>query len=98
MYSNNKKSVKKMVKIFNVKDASLILQCSERYLSDQIRDKTIKAYFVARKYLIMESDLVEYVKSHDTNLMIHSDKNESEKPMKKELLKSDNKKSKNGKK
>jgi excisionase family DNA binding protein len=81
-----------MVKIFNVKDASVILQCSERYLSDQIREKTIKAYFVARKYLILESDLVEYVKSHDTNFAIHSDKNESEKPAKKELSKNDNKK------
>ncbi len=88
-----------MIKIFNVKDASLVLGVSERYLSDEIRAKNVKAFFVARKYLILESDLIEYIKSHDTNFNIHSDKNESEKPVKKELSKNDNKKpsSKNGK-
>lgn len=57
--------------VLSVKDASAILQCTERYLSDEIRAKAIKAYFVARKYLIFQSDLFDYIKNHKTNLEIH---------------------------
>lgn len=49
--------------VYTVEDIAEKLKLSDRYVRDKISDKGLKAYKRGKRFYILHSDLIEFIKS-----------------------------------
>ena len=50
-------------KIYTIESASDMLGCTVRYLRDKIKAKEVKAYKKGKRYYLLHSDIINFIKS-----------------------------------
>ena len=56
-----------MDKILTKQQAAELLQTSDRFVADSIKDGKLKAYKVGKRIYILYSELLEFIKNHPYN-------------------------------
>lgn len=56
-----------MDKILTKQQAAELLQTSDRFVADSIKDGKLKAYKVGKRIYILYSEVLEFIKNHPYN-------------------------------